>query len=357
MVKNAYRTNTLLFPLTKRPPKADRAQWQYYIRFITQDDNELLTPLTYWSRTPYQLFPYAWDPTTQLIYSKSQDEWSVYYHQDNTRNRFESANLTRSVLPQKWIPTNIIRQSGNKLLRIDQIMAPLAPQLAPPVFGRFAAKDARAVVGQYQIDLAILAKLKQQWQEADLRLVCGADGGLKDGIGTSGYIIQLEGDMDTVVYGHSAEAQPSHTASSTRQELLGQLALEYWFEHMEAVLGEPYGRIEIDIVTDSQASIDILRNLECKLGIKDVLKPDVDVGLAILFKRQNRHWADFTTIKVRSHITVEDAPDELLWLVNEEADKLATEAREKVIAQELDVRTPQLLPGMRAGCIIGDVGL
>ncbi len=355
LVKNAYRKNTIRFPLAKRPPKTDRVQWQYYIRFITQDKRELLTPLTYWSRTPYQLFPYAWDPTTHLIYSQSHDDWIVYYHQANTRNRFETANLTRRVLPQKWIPTNVIRQSGNKLLRIDQMVAPVAPQLAAPVFGRFITKDARAVVGQYEIDLDVLATITRWWKESELSLVCGADGGLKDGIGTSGYIIQLDGGLDPIVYGHSAELQPSHTASSTRQELLGQLALEYWMEHMEEVLGEPYGRIEINIVTDSQASIDILRNLESKIGLKDVLKPDVDVGLAILYKRRNRRWAKYTTTKVRSHISVEESSDEILWLVNEEADRLATEAREKVRSRDMEARTPQLLPGMSAGCTIGEV--
>ena len=354
LVKDKLRQTTLRFPRTQRPSKTDQKQWQYFIRYITKDTLELLTPLTAWKRTPYQKYSYVWTPDTNLIYRQQQDKWAVYYHHENTRNKYGKANIVRGVLPKQWIPTNVIKKSEGDLLRIEQPESTLKPNESLPVFGRFEAADARAVVGQFEIDLRTFERIKQRWHEPDFRLVCGADGGLKDGIGSSGYTIYVEGESDRLVQGHSAELQPSTTASSTRQELLGQLAIEYWLEHMQEVLGEPNGKIKINLVTDSQASIEILKNLEWVIGIKAVLKADVDVGLAIFHKRKQTQWAQFTTTKVKSHIAMADAPDDLCWLVNEEADGLAIEAREKVGSKEMEARSPCLLPGTRAGCVIGD---
>ena len=58
-------------------------------------------------------------------------------------------------------------------------------------------------------------------------LLCGSVGGLKDGIGTSGYVIHREGYDEPVMRGYTAEQQRGMEASSTRQELLAQLCIEY----------------------------------------------------------------------------------------------------------------------------------
>ena len=58
------------------------------------------------------------------------------------------------------------------------------------------------------------------------------------------------------------------------------------------------------------------------------------------------------TIKVNSHIQIEEVSDEFHWRLNEEADKLATLAREKVEGGFLEARRPVLLPESKVVCII-----
>ena len=65
-------------------------------------------------------------------------------------------------------------------------------------------------------------------EQTDITLFCGAHGGLKDGVGTSGYNIFLKNQETPLIYGHAVELQDYPGASSTRQKLLAQLACEYW---------------------------------------------------------------------------------------------------------------------------------
>ena len=84
---------------------------------------------------------------------------------------------------------------------------------------------------------------------------------------------------EKLLTGYSSEKQLQKDASSTRQELRAQLAIYYWLEHMCTLFGEPAKRVEVIIVTDSAASLQIWENMKNIRGIKDVLKPDVDIAL------------------------------------------------------------------------------
>ena len=66
--------------------------------------------------------------------------------------------------------------------------------------------------------------------------------GLKDGIGTSSYAFFRPNDTDPIIAGSAVESQPHTTASSTRQELLGQLAVEYWLQKLQKEWGTPRKR-------------------------------------------------------------------------------------------------------------------
>ena len=53
-------------------------------------------------------------------------------------------------------------------------------------------------------------------------------------------------------------------------------------------------------------------------------------------------------VKVKSHIDKEEAPKEMYWQVNYEADELATFARNQVYEGILTAHPPQVLPGSAA---------
>ena len=58
-----------------------------------------------------------------------------------------------------------------------------------------------------------------------MELVCATDGGLKDSMGTSSYTVYFPQDLTPIVFGMAGEYQQWEHASSTRQELLGQLGI------------------------------------------------------------------------------------------------------------------------------------
>ena len=115
-VRAPYRKSTLLFPMTSRPSREHRLHWQYFIRYITRDSVELFTPLTTWIRNPSQTFPYAWDYVNDLIYRNvTTNTWELYFPQENKRNTYVQANLTRRALPSQWRPIQIIMLSKNTI--------------------------------------------------------------------------------------------------------------------------------------------------------------------------------------------------------------------------------------------------
>ena len=153
---------------------------------------------------------------------------------------------------------------------------------------------------------------------------------MKDDIGTSGYIIYDTEIKEPIIIGYLAKRQTDASASSTRQKLRAQLAVWFWLCHFSKIFGEPRFTIEVVLVTDSEASMTIIEILKQKHGLKDVLRPDTDIALAMQHTRDTLPWIKLRTNKVKSHIAVEEASNEFYWEANDLADKLATEARAKV---------------------------
>ena len=69
--------------------------------------------------------------------------------------------------------------------------------------------------------------MQELWEEKKLKFYCGIDGGLKNGIGTSGCNIFISNSDTPFIYDHAAERQDHPSASITRQELLAQVAVGY----------------------------------------------------------------------------------------------------------------------------------
>ena len=208
------------------------------------------------------------------------------------------------------------------------------------------------MVGTSYTDEGQIEELKRRWRESGSSIVCATDGGLKDQRGTSSYSIFFPDNEQAIVEGFAGEYQPSLTSSSTRQELLGQLGLEYWLQKFTKRWGRPRYPIKVQIVTDSQASIDIMDNVQKILGIKDTLRSEMDVALELGRMRRVNNWASRDIIKVESHIEVEQAPNPFLWFCNDRADKLATVARDELGMESLKKMDPLVFKGTRAVCII-----
>ena len=349
-VAKPYRDSSISFPKQKRPSKAARHEWQYLIRFVSDTNGKLHTPLGKWIRSPYQHFPVFMGPDKHKLFKRVNRVWERYVLLSGTRNIYTGTGDYSNHLPIHRTPINVIKLSNQKLQAIipeDPLVGVSDEQQS--VLGRFRYDHIKRIVVTYIISKDQLTHLAAAWHTQKVELVCGSDGGLKNNIGTSGYVLCL-GSSAPVIYGFAAEQQYSDTSSSTRQELLAQLSIEYWVAHLVEIFGVPRETVQITLVTDSQASIQILDSITKVVGMKPLLKPDWEVAMEITRQRSTNPHCHFEMQKVISHIAVEEAPDEVYWRVNDAADKLATRAREEVETGALQAKDPVFLSGYRAVC-------
>ena len=130
------------------------------------------------------------------------------------------------------------------------------------------------------------------------------------------------------------------------------MSVEYWLGQLRKKLGEPESCIQIKLITDSQASIQIREGLQNRFSMKNLLQPDIDVAMEIdRCQTENTH-SHVEFHKVKSHIEEADAPNDFFWRINEEADTLATAARVEALAGTLQAHKPPFLTGARAMCTI-----
>ena len=197
-------------------------------------------------------------------------------------------------------------------------------------------------------------QLHKQWHQAGNYIIGATDGGLKDQVGTSSYGIFLPNEDTAVVAGYAAEFQPRKSASSTRQELLGQLGLEYWhwLEKLSFQWGVPRNVVQIALVTNSQASIEIMDKVIEMKSIKDLLALEMDIALELASQQQKKFWLTWKVVKVESHIERGKAPDEFLWHCNCDVDSLAIKARDVYPLHKIQREYNRVLPCAILGCQI-----
>ena len=351
-VKRKIRQNTLQFPIQRKPSEEDIHYWQHFVGSISTNGH-LHVPLGSWCRSPDQRFQYLINEQKSVVYKRREFGWEMFgRHNVNTR-RFKKIRLQVQSIPPKCTPVQVIASINYLIVTMDTAREP------PGCYGLDIYKKRQKtaevrVIGQYDMNAVLLQQLKQTWHGEDCKLVCATDGGLKDMVGTSSYAIFLPNEEQAVIAGRSGEYQPWKHASSTRQELLGQLGLEYWLQKLQEDWGVPRHKVTITLVTDSQASVEILVNAERTLGIKDMLKPEMDVALEILRLRRQHTWIYWDIQKVESHIEKQAAPDEFFWECNEYADQLATKAREELSLEDLKQREMYIFHGTKACCKINN---
>ncbi len=124
-------------------------------------------------------------------------------------------------------------------------------------------------------------------------------------------------------------------ASSTRQELLGQLSMEYWLSKFQARWGMPRHPIKSTLITDSKACLDIMESMPQGVGIKAMLQAEMDVALEIYSQRSIHTCIIWNSQKVCSHIDKSAVPDDFHWECNKFVDELATRAQTCFRLEEL----------------------
>ncbi len=262
------------------------------------------TELGKWIRKPYQIFPYIYDSGNKLLYKRVGRRWEIFELRQGTRNVYQGTPITKDQTPNEWMPVKVICLSNNAI----KVIAPTeayshSNSTTIPDVGNFEEDYNKAFIGKFSINDTALQILLTLWKTQKVELVCGSDGGLKNQIGTSGYVICMGVSADPVIWGYAAEQQGNAETSSTRQELLAQLGIEYWLSHLTKIWGRPKESLEVQLITDSQASIIMVENMDRKVGMQMLLRPDGDVVMEVWQQRKNKPFSQMTVHKVKSHIS------------------------------------------------------
>ena len=350
-VIKALRLNKLSFPHQQRPSEEDRECWKYLVDSIS-DDGNLHLPLGAWIRPPDQKFDFMADITNNRVYKRQKSFWTVYQKQNLHSRRYKRLHIRVNTVPALSIPATVIELTQYLLIQNSFHINQSIDTGFIPEYEANTYRCRERVIGEYQINRTQNEKLQSYWKTIDFTIICATDGGLKDQIGTNSYAFFFPNDEDPILTGFSVEHQPCLAASSTRQELLGQLAAEYWLQIWKETWNSPLGRINFVLVTDSQSSIDIMKATNKIIGSSDTLRSEMDVALELQRTQVENLWVERKVVKVMSHIEREQAPDEFLWECNRIADILATEARDHFSPETSNSQKPILLPGARIGCQI-----
>ena len=350
-VTRRLRQSNLLFPVQIKPSAEDIKYWEYLVDFISQN-GRLHVPLGRWLRSPDQKFRHLINKEKTRVYKKTLSGWTIFGRQAVTSRRFQRIRHDVVSMPLNCTPVQVIA-STEFLIVLTEDRVEGGNSCQPNIYSIRQQQAEQQVLGKFQVDHVLLHRLQQVCHSKDCTLVCATDGGLKDFVGTSSYALFFPREEQAVISGRACEYQPWAHSSSTRQELLGQLGMAYWFDRLQKRWGIPRYQVSIILVTDSQASIDILTREDQLAGNKDVLKLETDIALEI-----RRLWSQHSKIiwdvyKVESHIEKNSAPNEFYWECNEYADRLATTAREDFTVEESRCRETYVFQGTKIGCKIG----
>ena len=159
------------------------------------------------------------------MYKRKQNSWHVFGKKKSNSRRYWKLQLITDSTPSGCVPVQVI-ESSQYLVIMEEDKA--QEQMSNESSSTALTEYTNRVLGKVRENNQKVQQLQEVWTTTKCKIICAMDGGLKNKIGSSGYALYLPNDEEPFAYGYATEYQPSESASSTRQELLAQLAVEYW---------------------------------------------------------------------------------------------------------------------------------
>ena len=188
------------------------------------------------------------------------------------------------------------------------------------------SKCVRDTIGCIIIDRQLLTELKVRWHEG-LFLTSATDGGLGEDIGSWSYLIFFGDDERPIIKGYSAETSSFDTMQSTREELLGMLAVEFVMMVLAQVWGVPRIKVEMRLISDSKSAIKSCNDEgKIPIGVKGVTRPDMELKMELKTREEESCWLSREVEWTKSHVDDRGEPS-YETIINQMADDLATMGR------------------------------
>jgi len=182
-----------------------------------------------------------------------------------------------------------------------------------------------------------------------LNLTSATDGGYGEEIGSWGYLLFFDNEEKPILKGYSAETSEFDTMQSTREELLGMLAVEYIMQILGTMWGLPNINLGLAIISDIESAIGSREdNGKVVLGAKGIIRPDIELKMALNRLEEDSKWIKRRIEWTKSHVNKEGLAS-YETVINQKADDLATTGRETVLSGERQPVQHHMYPGAVAG--------
>ena len=350
MGKN-FKKSRIKWPNQNRPGRAAIVMWKSALKNLGHINRILDAPLRKWVRTPYKKYNFELGKDGN-IYKNIKGNYSRH-NKISIFNRKYFRLGTACDMPTDTKPVQCIDSSFGITVMNDIEVTPNIQTESILQSIKNAPKYKRQIIGQIKSSIGLM-KLKEEWNEKP-DIIAATDGGLKDELGSHGYKIVFAGETEAIIEGHGAEQTANGTMTSTREELIGILAIYYIIQTCIEVWGKPKNGLDIQIVTDSEAAKTIReRNIE-KLKPTIIMGPEMDIEMEIRRVVALLNITKSTITWTKSHVNKHDnVEDPYLTQLNSDADNLATEARDKAINHTMEPHIHDLLPGTITSAKIGN---
>ena len=296
-----------------------KATWKSALRRLCIVNNLLILPLGQWTTSSHQLWKYMIEEENgRLLKYDGTDQWIHY----NTSKTIYTRRCHKSHPKAPGIPVKVsVLPIGYRVLNNNQVNR----RKLDDKNITSALRWAKTSVGHVKCNDR--GKFATSWKSgSNIRI--GTDGGLKNNLGTTGIVIEMEDDTSVKLTAMSAEYCNKGTLHSTREELRAILAAEMIIQRCGDLWGKECNR-KITFICDSKIALSEVEIDSTKWKKRDFMGPEIDLIMSIdALKVENDNIRRIYQWEKAHQKQVDDESEERR--INREADALATECRDNV---------------------------
>ena len=340
----SVRDSVLQWSRQVRPSLSDRKIWEKYLKRLCFNSNELIATLGRWIAPSHQLWKYMLTADKKTLLRLSNEGQRKLRKIGNNLfikigERCEMMggypiHCRVTGIGYKVEPEAMVECERETIGTND--FDPFALNLTKTL-GHVTCTDKRS--------------LRRRWK-AGSKWKCATDGGLKNGVGTSGVVLWEQSSEQEMCSAKSAETCPLGLLHSTREELRALLSAEILIAMCNNLFGSKK-KNEVEFICDSKSAIAAVTNEVKEMKESSPLKAEMEVIMEIERLKVENKSVDRNYKWIKSH--QENEEPTVNEMLNARADEIATEHRSEVATGHASSNEKQFYAGAKAVLQVGGV--
>ena len=252
-----FRHSTLDWPQQVRPNKSDRNIWKKYITKLCHRDECLITTLGKWTGKSHQLWKYMVQEDKMYLL-RTIDGIQTKHCRSGTMDYQKKGRFMLE--PEAGIPTKCCSIPIG--YRIDYYGTSVTESTRTRSI--FVNEEVQLTKTLGFVNCINQRNMEEKWNQGG-KWEIGTDGGLKNGIGTSGVVMYVEGEDTEMCTSKGAEECMLNSLDSTREELRANLVAEILLNQFNEAFGDEAHQT-VNYICDSKSAMHKLEeeNMEKK---------------------------------------------------------------------------------------------